>query len=353
MARVRIGVDLGSTAVRAAEISMRRSPPALIRVGQVPLPEGAVANGEVRDQSAVAEALGELWRRGKFRSKEVILGLANQRVVVREVSLPWLAEKELRGSLPFQVQEYVPIPLDDAMLDYCVLGEFEREGRRMLRLLVVAAQKVMIQQIVQTVEAAHLRPVGMDLIPFAIVRSVGSVDGLGLEGTEGGDEALVDVGADVTSICVHALGIPRFVRILPSGGREVTGAVSAALGVDEATAEDLKRGTEPPEDAGRREDATTAALAKAASFADEIRSSLDFYASQSPGAKIGRVLLSGGGSKLQGLISLLGQRVTAEVAAGHAFRRVTPALDLSPEAMTEAEPLLAVAIGLAIPGARG
>jgi type IV pilus assembly protein PilM len=332
---------------------MRGSPPALVRVGQVPLPAGAVSNGEVRDQSAVAEALGELWHRGKFRSKEVILGLANQRVVVREVSLPWLAEKELRGSLPFQVQEYVPIPLEDAMLDYCVLGEFEREGRRMLRLLVVAAQKVMIQQIVETVDAAHLRPVGLDLTPFAIVRSVGSIDGLGLEGTEGGDEALVDIGADVTSICVHALGVPRFVRILPSGGRGVTTAVSGALGVDEARAEDLKRGVALPDLTDRTGEASSAALGRAASFADEIRSSLDFYASQSPGAKIGRVLLSGGGSRLQGLIGLLGQRLTAEVAAGHAFRRVTPALDLSSDAMAEAEPLLAVAVGLAIPGARG
>jgi type IV pilus assembly protein PilM len=352
MARVRIGVDLGSTAVRAAEISMRGSPPALVRVGQVPLPAGAVANGEVRDPSAVAAALGELWHRGKFRSKEVILGLANQRVVVREVSLPWLAEKELRGSLAYQVQEYVPIPLEDAMLDYCVLGEFEREGRRMLRLLVVAAQKVMIQQIVDTIDMAHLRPVGLDLIPFAIVRSVGSVDGLGLEGTEGGDEALVDIGADVTSICVHAQGVPRFVRILPSGGREVTSAVSTALGIDETNAEELKRGGESVEDPTKNE-AMTAALTRAAAFADEIRSSLDFYASQSPGAKIGRVLLSGGGSRLQGLIGVLGQRLTAEVAPGHAFRRVTPALDLSPEAMAEAEPLLAVAVGLAIPGARG
>jgi type IV pilus assembly protein PilM len=332
---------------------MRSSPPTLVRVGQVPLPPGAVAGGEVRQPDAVAEAIRELWRRGKFRAKEVILGVGNQRVVVREVSLPWLAEKELRESLPFQVQEYVPIPLEEAVLDYHVLEEFEREGRRMIRLLVVAAQKIMIHQIVQAVEAAKLRPRALDLVPFAIIRSVGTVEGLGLESTNGGEEAVVDVGADVTSICVHALGVPRFVRILPSAGRDVTGAVARGLGVEDEEAERLKRGDvaqEPPE---RIQQATQAAVGMAASFADEIRSSLDFYLSQTPTAKIGRILITGGGSKLAGLDATLAQRLPAPVGPGHAFRRVTPALDLSADVMAEAEPLLAVAVGLALPGARG
>ena len=124
----RIGVDIGATGVRAAELSMRSVPPTLVRVGQVPLSPGAVSNGEIRDPGAVSEALRELWRRGRFRSKEVILGVANQRVVVREVLVPWLEDKELRASLPYQVQEYVPISLEEAVLDFHVLEEFEREG---------------------------------------------------------------------------------------------------------------------------------------------------------------------------------------------------------------------------------
>src|SRR6266487_6595569 len=198
MSRVRIGLDIGATGVRAAELSMKTVPPTLVRVAQVPLPAGAVSNGEVRDPEAVSDALHELWRQNKFRTRDVILGVANQRVVVREVSVQWLPDKELRESLPFQVQEFVPIPLDEAVLDFHVLEEFEREGRRMLRLLLVAAQKAMIEQMVAAVEAAKLKPAGLDLVPFAIVRSVGSIDGLGLEGSQAGDEALVDIGADVT-----------------------------------------------------------------------------------------------------------------------------------------------------------
>jgi type IV pilus assembly protein PilM len=353
MAQVRIGVDIGSTGVRAAELSMRSVPPQLVRVAQVPMPEGAVSNGEIRDSDLVADALKELWDKGKFRSREVILGVANQRVVVREVALPWLTDKELRESLPFQIQEFVPIPVEEAVLDFHVLEEFEREGRRMIRILVVAAQKLMIQQIVRSAEMAKLRPVGLDLVPFAIVRSVGSIEGSGLAESGHGDEAIVDIGADITSICVHAWGVPRFVRILPSGGREVTQAVAMAIDVEENEAELIKRNGRGEVAPDKYEQATKAAVSRAASFADEIRSSLDFYQSQMPGAKIARVLLTGGGSKLHGLQRMLVDRLPAEVAEGHPFHRVSPALDLSDEARAEAEPLLAVAVGLALPGVRG
>jgi type IV pilus assembly protein PilM len=354
MAQVRIGLDIGSTGVRAAELSMRSVPPQLVRVANVPIAEGAVGSGEVRDPAAVADALRELWHRGKFRSRDVILGVANQRVVVREVSLPWLTEKELRESLPFQVQEFVPIPVEEAVLDFHILEEFEREGRRMVRILLVAAQKTMIQQIVTAAEMAKLSPVGLDLVPFAIVRSVGSIDGMGLEESGGGgDEAIVEIGADVTSICVHAWGVPRFVRILPSGGRDVTAAVARALGTSDEEAELLKMGSGHGHDGEKHDQAMKAAVSRASSFADDIRSSLDFYQSQLPGARIGRVLLTGGGSKLAGLQRLLVERLPVPVAEGHPFHRVSPTLDLNDDAMAEAEPLLAVAVGLALPGVRG
>jgi len=101
---LRIGLDIGSTAARAAEVRMGGDVPVLVRAAQLPLPAGAVESGEIRDPEAVAVALKELWRRGGFKGRQVIMGVGNQRVVVREVALPWLPEKELRASLGFQVQ---------------------------------------------------------------------------------------------------------------------------------------------------------------------------------------------------------------------------------------------------------
>jgi type IV pilus assembly protein PilM len=350
MPKVRVGLDIGSTAVRAAEMTTG-DVPTVLRAAQVPLPEGAVENGEVRQPEAVAEGLRELWSRGGFKSKQVYLGVGNQRVVVREVSLPYLPPKELRDALGFQVQEFIPMPVDEAQLDFDMLGEFEQEGRRMVRVLLVAAQKGMVNAIVDAASAAKLDLLGLDLNPFALVRAVGTGD-VGMDLEEAGDEAVIDIGAHVTSICVHARQIVRFVRILPSGGRDVTLAVARGLGVEDDVAERLKRG-EAVEGGPALEDVRRVAMSRAASFVDEIRSSLEFYSAQAQGARIGRVLITGGGSKLEGFLDLLRERIPVTVERGAVFMRVRSTLSLSDEALAEAEPVLAVAVGLGIAGRDG
>jgi type IV pilus assembly protein PilM len=345
VAKTRVGLDIGSTAVRAAEVTMGDSPQVL-RAAQVPLAAGAVENGEVREPDVVAEALRELWKRSGIKSKRVYLGVGNQRVVVREVSLPWLPEKELRASLGFQVQEFIPMSVDEAVLDFDTLGEIEQEGRRMLRILLVAAQRLMVSAAVQAAQAAKLDPGGVDLNPFALVRAVGTSDeALDLE--TGGDEAVVDVGAHVTNICVHDRGVTRFVRILPSGGRDVTIAIARGLGIEDDVAERVKRGEEV-EGGPAVDDVKRVAMSRAGSFVDEIRSSLEFYTAQVPGAKIGRVLVTGGGSKLEGFMQLLQERIPVKVDRGRVFDRAKSELKLSPEESEEAEPVLAVAVGLAM-----
>ena len=344
MAKGRIGLDIGSTAVRAVELV--GSPLTVVRASQVALPPGAVESGEVRDPGAVSEALKKLWSEGGFKGRQVWLGVGNQRVVVREISLPYLPEKELRSSLGFQVQEFIPMPVDDAVLDYDPIGEFEQEDRRMLRMLLVAAQRGMVDQVVQAVTGGKLEPMGLDLIPFAMVRSVGATDG-GLDLEEGvAEEAIVDVGAHVTNIVVHARGATRFVRILPSGGRDVTVAIARSAGVEDDVAERLKRG-ETVEEAPEPQTVRQAALQRAAAFVDEVRSSLEFYTAQAKEARIGKVLVTGGGSRLEGLFDLMRQRIPVPVEPGAVFSHVPHQLDEADVAA--AEPLLAVAIGLALP----
>jgi len=350
MAKGRVGLDIGSTAVRAAELSAGANP-AVLRAAQVPLPVGAVENGEVRQPEAVGEALRELWQRGGFKNRQVWMGVGNQRVVVREIALPYMPEKELRASLGLQVQEFIPMSVEEAVLDFDPLGEFEQEDRKMLRLLLVAAQRVMVDQIVAAAQAAKLEPMGLDLIPFALVRAIGTPD-VGMDLEETGEEAVVDVGAHVTNIVVHARGTTRFVRILPSGGRDITIAIARAAGVEDDVAERLKRGEEV-EDMPTPDEVRNVALQRAAAFVDEVRSSLEFYTAQAREARIGRVLLTGGGSKLEGLLDLMRQRIPVPVDPGRVFEQVPSQLSLSEAALQDAEPVLATAIGLAIPGRNG
>jgi type IV pilus assembly protein PilM len=350
MAKGRVGLDIGSTAVRAAELSAGANP-AVLRAAQVPLPVGAVENGEVREPEAVGEALRELWQRGGFKNRQVWMGVGNQRVVVREIALPYMPEKELRASLGLQVQEFIPMSVEEAVLDFDPLGEFEQEDRKMLRLLLVAAQRVMVDQTVAAVQAAKLEPMGLDLIPFALVRAIGTPD-VGMDLEEAGEEAVVDIGAHVTNIVVHARGTTRFVRILPSGGRDITIAIARAAGVEDDVAERIKRG-EDVEDMPSPDEVRNVALQRAAGFVDEVRSSLEFYTAQAREARIGRVLLTGGGSKLEGLLDLMRQRIPVPVDPGRVFEQVPSQLSLSEAALQDAEPVLATAIGLAIPGRDG
>jgi type IV pilus assembly protein PilM len=361
--KTRIGLDIGSTAVRAAELT-EGSPPSVVRAAQVPLPVGAVENGEVRDVEAVAEVLRELWspQHGGFKSRKVWMGVGNQRVVVREIALPSMPEKELRQSLGFQVQEFIPMPVDEAVLDYHLIEELEIEGRPMMRLLLVAAQRVMVDTLVAAATSAKLEPMGVDLVPFALVRAVGAT-GAGMELETTGGEAVVDVGAHVTNIVVHSAGETRFVRILPSGGRDITLAIARGMSVEDDVAERLKRGdvgndhVPTPEGgngiARQLAQASEIAMQRATQFVDEIRSSLEFYTAQTQGARIERVLISGGGSKLEGFIDILRQRIPVTVEPGRVFSRVGSKLSLSEGAQAEAEPLLATAVGLAIPWGGG
>src|ERR1041384_7339565 len=152
MARSTIGLDLGTSAVRAAEVT-GKDPLTLVRFAQLSLPPNAVLNGEINDVHAVATVIKDLWRRGEFRTKQVSVAIANQNVVVRQVDVPRMEEDDLRGALPYQVQDYIPIPIEEALLDFLIIGDVEGpEGAPMLRVLAIAAQKSMVNSVVESLD---------------------------------------------------------------------------------------------------------------------------------------------------------------------------------------------------------
>ena len=113
--RTAIGLDIGTSSVRAAELALRSSGPELVHFGQIALPDGALRDGEVVDGPAVTEAIKELWAGVKFSHKKVTVGVANPRVVVRQVEVPYLKGDELRKALPMLVGDQVLIDLDQAV----------------------------------------------------------------------------------------------------------------------------------------------------------------------------------------------------------------------------------------------
>lgn len=342
-----IGLDIGTSAVRAALVSTGRGGSALNAFGQAALPPGAVTDGEIRDQGAVSEAISQLVKRARIRSKRAIVGVANQRVVVRQVDLPYLEEKEFRSSLRFQVADHIPMPIESAELDFHVVGDYLNDsGDHMMRVLLVAAATEMIESFVTAVAGAGLEPAGVDLTPFAVARAV-SPAARGEVGI-GGSEAIVDVGARVTSIVVHLGGEARFVRILLVGGDDATNAVSSQLGVSFEEAEaiklDLGRGVGSPQ-------AQSVLQQRVQALVDEIRGSFDYYVSQEDGNPISSVIMTGGGSLTPGLVASVEQSVRLQVRRGTPLAQMNVSKSgLTQQQVMQVEPVAAAAVGLAMGG---
>jgi type IV pilus assembly protein PilM len=315
----------------------------------VAVPAGAVNDGEVVDVEIVAAALKKLWSEVKFGTKRVHLGVANQKVVVRQADIPWMEFGELRKALAFQVADLIPMPVEHAILDFHPLEEFVSDsGTRMLRLLLVAASRDMIASTMAAVQRAGLQPVSIDLSPFALIRSLTNPDHLGMQVEA---EAVIDVGARVTNIAVHQGGAPRFVRILLMGGNDLTDAVAERIGVPVEQAEIAKQQIGIPGNPTERDAHPAARVIEAtvSTFVEEVRGSLDYYLA-SPGAiPVRRVVLAGGGARLRNL----GAKLSAATRLPVEFAQpVTPLrigkTGLTPEQLAYIEPLAAVPVGLAL-----
>jgi type IV pilus assembly protein PilM len=164
---ITVGLDIGSGAVRAAVIESARSGAILRRFAEMPLPPGMVEGGDVIDEGAVTEAVAALWKRHHLPRKRVVVGIANQRVIVRQVDVPHLEEGELMEALPFQVQDAIPIPVEEAVLDFVPLEEYTTpEGDLMMSILVVAAQREMVEGLVRIATGAGLSVLSIDLRPL-------------------------------------------------------------------------------------------------------------------------------------------------------------------------------------------
>jgi type IV pilus assembly protein PilM len=345
-----VGLDIGTTSVRAAQLSWSKDRMELERFGQVALPLGAVRDGEVVDDRAVSAALRELWSRSKFTTKKVVTGVANQKVVVRQLDLPWMPIPELRKSLDILVADVIPMPIEQAILDVHPLEEIENEEGRRQRVLLVAADRGAVNALMLALSGAGLTATSIDLTSFAVLRALGSVDDLGLAQTA---EALVDVGASVTNIVVSQGGIPRFVRILLMGGADITETVAERMGITIDEAEAIKQVTSLPLDPAYAGADPTVRVVEAAAtnWVDEVRGSLDYYLAQAGATRLSRIVLSGGGSQLGGLAGRLSMatRLPVEPAAPLAAMHIGKT-GLSDEQLEYAHPMTAVPVGLAMAG---
>jgi type IV pilus assembly protein PilM len=371
MARRLIGLDIGTNAVTVAEVKAG-DPPRLVMFGQVALARETMREGEVADDAAVTEAVGRLREEVGLKKAPVRLGLASPRVVVRQIEMPQMTRDELASALQFQAAELIPIPLEDAVLDFAILGPASPgdSGEPRMHVLLAAVQEATVLRLVAAVEAGGLQVAAVDLVPLALIRPLartvpdlaligagagGAPDGAGgvaLADHSSGAEGIVSFGGGVTAIAVHEVGVPRFVRVLGTGGRELTDAIANELDLPPETAEALKRqlgATGHDELVARARSSIERPLSV---LLDEVRSSIDYYRNQADSSPLLRIVTTGGAAQLPGLSERLSALVGVPVEPARPRELVALGdIGFTEEELPRLDPYLPAAVGLALGGA--
>ena len=305
-----IGLDIGSMSIRAVETGRSKDGPVITKFGQVMLPLGVVQGGVIQNDRVVTDQLRQLWSTFRFRTREVVLGVTNTQIVVREMAVANLPRRELRKSLPFQVRELLPLPLDQALLDFTPLED--PGGKPTVRGLMIAAPKEAVLTAVRACERAGLRVTGVDLASFALLRATARLDEQ--------VEAIVDIGAYATSLIVHHDGEPLIVRTIPRGGAEVTEQLANRLNTNLGAAETLKRRTGLWDD----EEPEVAEIVQHAirPLINELRTSFTYLTSAGRQATVTRLVLAGDGVLLPGLVDALSEALDIDVQLADPVLRI-------------------------------
>jgi type IV pilus assembly protein PilM len=338
-----VGVDIGSTTIRAVELeNPLKGKTQVLRHHEVALPAGAAVSGEVLETQTVASALRQLWSQGKFSTKNVVLGMGNQRVFARDLSLPKMSPVQLRESLPFHVQDMLPMPVADALLDFYPISESTGEQGEMVNGLLVAAVKDNVLANVGAFTAAGLNVLDVDLIPFALTR----IFTRGV--TTGHSVAIVHVGATTTNVVVTIGGVPQFVRIIPSGGDDINRALVGRLNLTDAVAIQAKTFLGLPHGpvAPENRPAMEVIFEVTSELVNSIRNTIAYFDNTHDLPNVQHIILGGGGSRLNGFGAALSELTRLQVLAVNPFQNINVAkkVDQSPAVADT----MAVALGLAL-----
>ncbi len=304
-----VGLDIETGSIAATEVRANGSR-TVSRTAIAPLNPGVINEGEVLDAAALSSSLRNFFSQHKL-GKDVRLGIANQRVVVRTMQLPLIEdEKEIDTAVRFRAQDQIPMPLDQAVLDHRVISRGTGpEGERQMQVLAVAARRDMVLSLLEALRKAGLKPVGIDLAAFGMIRALDSTAPLPIDGQEGQVQAtsLFCYLGDITNLAVARGGECLFTRVAPFGMENIAMRVAEreGIGLEDARDSLLDVGLEEAIAAFDADDSAGATREEleegAKKLVDELRLSLDFYSAQEDSSPIDGVVLCGPGSSVPGL----------------------------------------------------
>ena len=329
----RVGLEFDTGQIRAAVVSGGANRPVLTAVGSVEIPEQAIMMGVVEEGDMVSSALRELWSKARIGGRSVVLGMSTPGMLMRSAVFPKVPDDRLAQAVHLQAGEYFPIPMNQLVMDFSVLGETEtEEGSQALELLMVAARREQLQRNLDCIRDAGLSCDIIDASPLVLGRH------LPASATE---ETVVvaDIANGLTSLVVIQEGVPRFARVLQVSLESYAEEMGTAL-------------SDVPLDGFEEGETSAGAEAWAISFADEINSSVNYFVGQNEGASVDSLYIGGRGSRVPGLSRFLVEQLEMPV------QRINPVEQMADNRVKGFDPEAgganySVAIGLALRGLEG
>ncbi len=335
-----IGLDLGSRAVKLAEVLDKKGRRSLEKLGTVNLPPGAIVEGRIKEPEIVAKKIKGLVKQLKVGTSSVATSIAGYSVMIEKIVVSKMSDEELADSIQYEAEQYIPFDVADVNIDFEIIGDHERNPNQMY-VMLVAAKKEVVNEYIDVLEMADLVPRIVDVDVFALEKVFG-------EGyvQEEKSVALVDVGANKLNVNIVKENVSAFTRDVAIGGQEITQEIAAKLNCSFEEAEEMKIASATDQGLHQRLQGTLSSFIS--KWCREIRRVIDFYYSTYPDERIKQILLSGGAAQTPGFLKQLATDAAIPVEMLDPFRSLdvnTKNLDM--QYLKRIAPQAAIAIGLA------
>ncbi len=336
-----IGLDIGSSHIKTIQLKENKGVYFLERLGITPLAPELVVDGSILDSTRVVEAIKELVLTTDIKAKNTTLSVSgHSSVIIKRVSLPEISEDELSETINFEAEQYIPFDIEDVMLDFQILGLGEEEG--MMDVLIVAVKRDKINEYVSVVKEAGLNPVVVDIDAFALE----NMHELNYEFNEEANVAIVNVGASMINMNIIKGGVSVFTRDSSVGCNLYTEALQKEFSISYEDAEKLKE--EGEIEGVSMETAEPVLNVASDEIISEISRSFEYFKDTTNYEDIDEIILSGGVALIKDFSIFLAERTGINVSIAQPFNNITVPDTFDPEYIKKIEPLMAVAVGLAL-----
>jgi len=338
-----VGLDIGSSAVKAVELKPAGKAFKVSAFGSEAVPPDSIVDGAIIDGGVVADAIRRLFTSGAIKTKDVAASLSGNAVIVKKITLPQMSESELAESIYWEAEQYIPFDIQDVNLDYQILDKGGDGGKSTMDVLLVAAKKEKIADYTGVIAQAGRSAVLVDVDAFALQNAYEVNYGI----EPGAIVALLNAGASATNINILNGDQSVFTRDISIGGNAYTEALQKELNLPFDLADQLKRGM--PVDGVTYEDAKPVLRAVTENVMLEIQKTFDFFKTTASSDRIDRIMLSGGASRAEGFTEMLTDRFDAPVEGLDPFKRVSfDSKKFQIQSASDIAPTAAVAVGLAL-----